>query len=170
MAKTYSGGTPLGTGFKLNDPQPIVDYMVVDFITDLETIPNQFVGMTTFVGEDDNFYVKKSTGWEKMAKVKDVLKNQITKSGNQTLDNTYNGKVITFTGSGTFTVNNTIAEEGSFALKVETGVTVAWAITAPATWRVGGLTVGTAPRSLVGGDMVYVARKGSTNEIEVYGL
>ena len=99
-----------------------------------------------------------------------VLKNQITKSGNQTLDNTYNGKVVTFTGSGTFTVNNTIAEEGSFALKVETGVTVAWAITSPATWRVGGLTVGTAPRSLVGGDMVYVARKGSSNEIEVYGL
>ena len=99
-----------------------------------------------------------------------VLKNQITKSGNQTLDNTYNGKVVTFTGSGTFTVNNTIDEEGSFALNVETGVTVAWAITSPATWRVGGLTVGTAPRSLVGGDMVYVARKGISNEIEVYGI
>lgn len=66
MGKTYSGGTPLSTGFKLNDPQPPVDYMVVDLISDLTNtviLPNQFIGMTTFVLEDQNVYVKKSTGW-----------------------------------------------------------------------------------------------------------
>lgn len=63
MAKTYSGGIGIATGFKLSDPQPIVDYMVVDLISDLTTLPNQFIGMTSVVKEDDNLYIKKSTGW-----------------------------------------------------------------------------------------------------------
>ncbi len=59
MAKTYSGGVTIATGFKLNDPQPIVDYMVVDNLACLDgdvlsippvvAIPNQFIGMTVFV-------------------------------------------------------------------------------------------------------------------------
>ena len=64
MAKKYSGGTSLGTGFKLNDPQPIADYMVVELITDLDTLPNQFNGMLVFVEENEKYYSKKENGWE----------------------------------------------------------------------------------------------------------
>jgi hypothetical protein len=66
MAKTYSGGVSIATGFKLNDPQPIVDYMVVDFNTDLMILPNQFIGMTVFVKEANSLYVKKDGGWGKV--------------------------------------------------------------------------------------------------------
>lgn len=70
MAKKHSGGTPLGTGFKLNDPQPIVDYMVVEFFSDLATLPNQFPGMEVFVLEKDEAYIKKSTGWKLSSELK----------------------------------------------------------------------------------------------------
>jgi hypothetical protein len=64
MAKTYSGGVAVATAFKMNDPQPIVDYMVVELFTDLAALPNQFDGMETFVEENQTKYIKKSTGWE----------------------------------------------------------------------------------------------------------
>jgi len=63
MAKKYSGGVNIGTGFKLNDPQPIADYMVVEFFTDLSSIPNQFNGMHVFVESENAHYTKKSSGW-----------------------------------------------------------------------------------------------------------
>jgi hypothetical protein len=63
MAKTYSGGVAIATGFKLNDPQPIVDYMVVDVFTDLAALPNQFIGMTVFCKADEKTYVLKGGGW-----------------------------------------------------------------------------------------------------------
>lgn len=68
MAKKYNGGIVLATGFKISDPQPVADYLVVELISDLTnpvTLPNQFTGMTTFVLEDQNTYVLKNTGWEK---------------------------------------------------------------------------------------------------------
>lgn len=63
MAKKYNGGIKLSTGFKLEDPQPIADYMVVELISDLDNLPNQFNGMNSFVEEDENYWIKKSTGW-----------------------------------------------------------------------------------------------------------
>jgi hypothetical protein len=68
MGKTFSGGIELGTGFKLLDPSPIVDYMVVDFIADLAELPNQFVGMETFVKESETEWVKTSAGWKETGK------------------------------------------------------------------------------------------------------
>ena len=68
MAKKYNGGIVLATGFKISDPQPVADYLVVELISDLTnptTLPFQFTGMTTFVLEDQNAYVLKNTGWEK---------------------------------------------------------------------------------------------------------
>ena len=63
MAKIYSGGIEIATGFKLLDEQPIADYMAVDDIIDLDNLPNQFKGMLTFVDEDDNLWMKGNTGW-----------------------------------------------------------------------------------------------------------
>lgn len=68
MAKSYSGGINLTTSYKLNNPSPIADYMVVQLYSDLEALPNQFVGMTVFCEADNNTYVKKSTGWEAISK------------------------------------------------------------------------------------------------------
>ena len=68
MAKKYNGGIVLATGFKIDNPSPVADYLVVELISDLTnpvTLPNQFTGMTTFVLEDQNSYVLKNTGWEK---------------------------------------------------------------------------------------------------------
>ena len=68
MAKKYNGGIVLSTGFKIDNPSPVADYLVVELISDLTnpvTLPNQFTGMTTFVLEDQNAYVLKNTGWEK---------------------------------------------------------------------------------------------------------
>lgn len=64
MGKTYSGGVNLATGFKLGDAQPIADYMVVDLISDLAALPFQFIGMTSYVLQDQNPYIRKSGGWE----------------------------------------------------------------------------------------------------------
>ena len=48
-----------------NNPQPIVDYMVVEVFTDLNSIPNQFVGMHVFVKSENANYTKKTSGWTK---------------------------------------------------------------------------------------------------------
>lgn len=69
MAKKYSGGIGIATGFKLSDPQPIADYMVVELLSDLTnttTLPNQFIGMITYVTEDNNLWLKKDIGWVKL--------------------------------------------------------------------------------------------------------
>ena len=63
MAKTYSGGVVIATGFKLNDAQPIADYMVVDLVADLVDLPYQYHGMKVFVKANENSYVKKLVGW-----------------------------------------------------------------------------------------------------------
>ena len=73
MGKPYSGGVTIATGFKLNDPQPIVDYMVVDLISDLATLPNQFIGMETYVLQDSNKYIKKTSGWEVLSAIKRII-------------------------------------------------------------------------------------------------
>lgn len=70
MAKIYNGGVDLGTGFKLKDPQPIADYMVVKSYSDLTNntiLPYQFTGMQTFVIDDNAMYIKKSGGWEALS-------------------------------------------------------------------------------------------------------
>ena len=63
MAKKYPGGVLVATAFKMNDPQPIVDYMVVELLDDLDTLPNQFNGMLVFVEEDQQNWLKKAIGW-----------------------------------------------------------------------------------------------------------
>lgn len=63
MGKVFSGGIEIATGFKVSNPNPIADYMVVENISDLSGLTNQFIGMTTFVLEDENIWVKKNDGW-----------------------------------------------------------------------------------------------------------
>lgn len=99
-----------------------------------------------------------------------LLKPQIEVSGNQTVDASWNGKEVTFTGSGTLTIPNTLSDQFNFTLYAETGVTIAWAIASPYTWRVAGLTVGTAPPSMTAGQFCQVSRRIGTNEIKVLGL
>jgi hypothetical protein len=67
MPKLYPGGITIGTNLKIQQPNPVADYMVVSAKTDLTNttiLPNQFTGMTTFVVEDENTYVLKNSGWE----------------------------------------------------------------------------------------------------------
>ena len=67
MPKLYPGGITIGTNLKIQQPNPVADYMVVSAKTDLTDtaiLPNQFTGMTTFVVEDQNTYVLKNTGWQ----------------------------------------------------------------------------------------------------------
>lgn len=63
MSKVYSGGIKIATGFKSLSNEPIADYMVVEFIDDLDLLPNQFEGMTTYAKEDGNLWVKDANGW-----------------------------------------------------------------------------------------------------------
>jgi len=102
MAKKYNGGIVLATGFKISDPQPVADYLVVELISDLTnptTLPFQFTGMTTFVLEDQNAYVLKNTGWEKSGIV--FTGGTVTGATNFT-----NGLTANTISATTITVNN----------------------------------------------------------------
>lgn len=61
--KLYPGGVDIATPFEMNDPQPIVSYMVVDTIANRDLLPNQFDGMNTFVVEAQVMYCKTNAGW-----------------------------------------------------------------------------------------------------------
>jgi len=113
MAKSNSGGTTIGTGFKLNDPQPIADYMVVDFISDLATIPNQFIGMTTFVKESDCNFEKQSTGWKPVGSKKTI--QNITSGGNyNALEVT--GDFLVFTNENAQAIINGVYGKSQFKI------------------------------------------------------
>lgn len=99
-----------------------------------------------------------------------ILNPQIEVSGNQTADVLWNGKEITFMTSGLLTIPSTLPSEYSFALAADSGVTITWAITAPHTWRVAGLTVGTPPPTMTAGQFCQVSKRIGTNEIRVRGL
>jgi hypothetical protein len=98
-----------------------------------------------------------------------LLRPQIEVSGNQTAVTGWNGKEITFITNGILTVQGTLPEQFNFALRADNS-TITWAITAPFTWRVDGLTVGTAPPTMSSGQIAYVSRRLNTNEIRVSGL
>ena len=98
-----------------------------------------------------------------------LLRPQIEVSGNQTAVTGWNGKEITFITNGLLTVQGTLPEQFNFALRADNS-TITWAITAPFTWRVDGLTVGTAPSTMSSGQIAYVSRRLNTNEIRVSGL
>ena len=67
MAKIYNGGINLTTSYKLNNPSPIADYMVVGLIADLtnDNLPliYQFDGMLVYVVENAKFYSRQSGVW-----------------------------------------------------------------------------------------------------------
>lgn len=67
MGKEFSGGVEIATGFKILTAEPVADYMVVQNLADLETIPYQFIGMETFVKADDSKWIKTSDGWKELA-------------------------------------------------------------------------------------------------------
>jgi len=106
MAKTYNGGINLTTSYKLNNPSPIADYMVVSLIADLTatspvTLPNQFNGMLVFVEEDNNFYSRKGGVWAiETPNLTDYVKNTTTPvvSGNLPEFDTITGKLIKDSG------------------------------------------------------------------------
>ena len=52
MAQEYSGGISIATGFKLNDPQPIDDRLVVATLSDLSTLPNVYAGIVVAVASE----------------------------------------------------------------------------------------------------------------------
>ena len=52
MAQEYSGGISVATGFKLNDPQPIDDRLVVATLSDLSTLPNVYAGIVVAVASE----------------------------------------------------------------------------------------------------------------------
>lgn len=64
MGKVYSNGVTLPTGFKREFPAPGFDDEIWEFISDLDTIPNQFIGMKVIVLETEELYVKKTSGWK----------------------------------------------------------------------------------------------------------
>ncbi len=96
--------------------------------------------------------------------------NQIEVSGNTTAQLSWWGKEVTFMTSGTLTIPASLPDQYSFDLAADAGVTIAWAITAPHTWRVAGLSVGTVPPSVLDGQFCTVSKRIGTNEIRVRGL
>lgn len=81
MGKTHNGGVAVGTGFKLLDPQPIADYMVVEFHADLAVLDNQFEGMTVYVKEKQTLWSLSDSGWKETGK-SDFSTQVITSGGN----------------------------------------------------------------------------------------
>lgn len=61
--KVYPGGVIIATPFEMEDPQPIVSYMVVRTIADRNLLPNQFKGMFTYVEEEETMYHRVDVGW-----------------------------------------------------------------------------------------------------------
>lgn len=52
MAQEFNGGISIATGFKLNDPQPIDDRLVVATLSDLSTLPNVYAGIVVAVASE----------------------------------------------------------------------------------------------------------------------
>lgn len=77
MGKTFSGGIRLSTGFKLEVPYPIADYMVVDDVADLDSLNNTFEGMFVYVKSEQNFYVLLEDGWHTHGLGEDDKSNQV---------------------------------------------------------------------------------------------
>ncbi|MEP6804445.1 MAG: hypothetical protein ABI892_07975 [Flavobacterium sp.] len=68
---------------------------------------------------------------------KQIKDNQITISGNATINADWNGQTILFTESGTITVPETLPAEFSFNAITLQAVTINWQINSPFTWLFG---------------------------------
>lgn len=90
---------------------------------------------------------------------KQVKDSQITVSGNTTIDVSWDGQTILFTGSGTITVPNTLPNEFSFNAITMASVTINWAITSPFVWLFG------TPSAVLEKTYLNFTRVGSTNNI-----
>lgn len=64
MGRVHSAGVILPTGFRLSDSQPISDDMIWEFIADLPTIPNQYIGKEVFILENESVYLRRAAGWQ----------------------------------------------------------------------------------------------------------
>jgi len=63
MATTYNNGIAVATGLNIQAPTPADDRTVVANVSDLTTIPNQYVGLICFVTVPQKPYVRVSSGW-----------------------------------------------------------------------------------------------------------
>ena len=113
MAKLHAGGISLGTGFKIVDPTPIDDRLVVattDDLIDASSLPNIYEGILVSVTTSDKVYRwngtdrTQLTNWEQLAKITDATST----TGLAVLDNNN-----TFEGENTF--NNDIDVDGNIS-------------------------------------------------------
>lgn len=82
--KLYPGGVDIATPFEMNDPQPIVSYMVVDTIANRDLLPNQFDGMDTYVVETSKKYYKSQGVWLEFAPTTSLNLSYVTEQGSST--------------------------------------------------------------------------------------
>lgn len=90
---------------------------------------------------------------------KQVKDSQITISGNTTIQDSWNGQTILFTGNGTITVPATLPEEFSFNAITMPTVSIDWAIMSPFVWMFG------APSITPEKTYFNFTRVGATNNI-----
>jgi hypothetical protein len=123
-----------------------------------------------YIASDSSTWVyKTSTGLYGTKVVANLFPIEVT--GNQTVQESWNNKDVYVMGSGTLTYPNTGLSAGhNFNLCADAGVTIAWAIASPKTWRVAGLPVGTAPPSVIAGQFCMISARIGSNEIRVLGL
>lgn len=146
------------TIFDLNNP-PVTNDNVLK--TDVNNL---------YIGTDASTWVYNSTTSTYVTKVV-VNLFPVEVTGNQTVLESWNGKDVYYMGSGTLTYPNTGLSPGhNFNLYADVGVTIAWSIASPKTWRVAGIAVGTAPFSVTPGQFCMVQARIGTNEIRVLGL
>lgn len=109
-AQVYSGGIPLTTGMKVQDPQPVDDRTVnIDSAT-LNAIHNIYKGLPVYSEIDSTLYIYNGTTWDAQARKKDLIKfskgNKITVDGveydwfKSATNNTDNIQIGEYIGNG----------------------------------------------------------------------
>lgn len=96
-----------------------------------------------------------------------LIDNQIFVSASGTIQDSWHGKIVTFTATSTQTVPASGLRDGfKFDGIVDPTVTLNTAMTAPKAWY-GGYTGAAIPENSI---FTFIQRKGDTNKVSIYGL
>lgn len=99
-----------------------------------------------------------------LSSTKQDISNQLDVTLPATVDNSWHGKTIFFTNSGTLTIPASLTDAFLFNGITITGVTITWAITSPHVWYFG------TPSSTPEKQIFTLTKKGTTNNILLLGI
>ena len=119
MAKEHSGGIIIATGFRLDDPQPIDDRLVVETTSDLldpSTLPNIYDGILVSVTTNNNVYRWNGNNRTQLANWEKLFVSST--SNNASLDTLTLGGDI---NSSVFASSNSILNQSSNQLAIGAG-------------------------------------------------